>query len=222
MARDDAPPFARGETYYNRGASATINLTEPDGQTLGGVNLEGKEFTFEVNAQDQGNGYPTGQDPSGRPVRVKVVRNTSGISLKPGRIARFLAATTSASPFECQVDGYAHNQTTDVVAGVIDEFLPAAGVANNDLFYVVFDGPTQVVTGATTSITALPGTVLGPATYGTGPTDDLAGRVTTPDYTGATTPLAEAILNTIGYADGIAASTQTSFALPAVVHFRRW
>lgn len=220
MARDDAPPFARGETFYNSGASASISLTDPLG--LGGVNLEGKEFTFEVNAQDQGNGYPTGQDPSGRPIRVKVVRNSSGIALKPGRLARFLSATTSASPFECQVDGYVHLLTETVIAGVVDEFLPAAGVAPNDLFYVVFDGPTQVVTGATTSPTVTPGLALVPAAYGATSGDDLAGRVTLQDLTGATTPLADNIVNFIGFADGSAASTQTSFALPVVVHLRRW
>lgn len=219
MARDDAPPFARGETFYNSGASATISTTDPLG--LGGVNLEGKEYTFEVNAQDQGNGYPTGQDPSGRPIRVKVVRNSSGIALKPGRIARWLAATTSASPFECQVDGYAHLEA-DNIAGIIDEYLPAAGVANNDLFYVVFDGPTSVVTGATTAPTVTPGLVLVPAAYGATQGDDLAGRVTLQDLTGATAILAAQISNAIGFADGSAASTQTSFSLPIVAHLRRW
>src|SRR4051794_5355755 len=116
MARDEAAPFARGETYYNGG---TIDQSD-----LGGANLEGKEYVFEVNAPDD----PTKSDPSGRPVRVRVVRNKSGQNLKPARIAVFKAA----DPYETQVDGYAF-AVSDRPAGVIDEFLPSAGVPDGDL-----------------------------------------------------------------------------------------
>ena len=91
MARDETP-LARGETYYN---GETI-----DSNNLGGVNLEGKEFVFEVNAPDD---YAA-TDPSGRQVRVKVVRNRSGVNLKPARIAHF----NPADPYECSVDGYCY------------------------------------------------------------------------------------------------------------------
>jgi hypothetical protein len=219
MARDEAPPFARGETYYNNGATGVIPVTDSFGVAYGGINLEGREYTFEVNAQDQGTGYPAGQDPTGRPIRVKVVRNISGVPLLPGRVARFEAASTSTSPFECHVDGYAY-QATDVVAGIVDEFLPAAGVAPNDLFYVVFDGPTQVLTGATTVAAISPGSPLTPAFYGATQLDPLAGRVTVQGVTSAEPN--NAIEQFLGYADGTAATTATNTLVPAVVHLRRW
>jgi hypothetical protein len=46
MARDEAPPFERGGTYYRGGAI--------DASNLGGVNLEGKEWRFEDNAYGTG------------------------------------------------------------------------------------------------------------------------------------------------------------------------
>ncbi len=99
MSRDDAPPFPRGETWYN---GTTIDPTN-----LGGPNYEGKEYTCEVNAPDASALVWQQSDQSGRPVRVKVVRNMSGTTLYPARVAHFLAAST-ASAAECQVDGYCY------------------------------------------------------------------------------------------------------------------
>ena len=59
---------------------------------LGGVNLEGKEFVFEPNSQDDfGAQYSAayGPDPNGRPIQVNVVRNRSGIYLKGGLLAHY-------------------------------------------------------------------------------------------------------------------------------------
>jgi hypothetical protein len=212
MARDEAPPFARGETWYNGG---TIDPT--DNTTLGGVNIEGKEYVFEVNAQDQSTGFPTNQDISGRPVRVKVARNTSGVNLKGARLAHFQAASTASSPYETRVDGYC-TAVGDRPAGVIDEYLPPAGVVPNDLFYLVIDGPSQV-TNVTGAVTFNVGDTLVPATLGATRGDDLGGRVAEQVVTGATAALANNISNIVGYADAfIAATTGTIFN--AVVHLR--
>lgn len=127
MARDEAPPFARGETFYN-GATKDPIFSDP-------INYNGREYTFEPNSPD---GQDTG-DSSGRPIRVRVVQNKSGINLLPKRLAGY----TAVQPLECVVNGYYH-AATDILAGVIDEFLPAAGVANLDFFYVVVEGPTIV------------------------------------------------------------------------------
>jgi hypothetical protein len=43
MARDEAPPFARGETYFN-GTTKDPVFSDP-------LNYLGKEYVFEPNAQ---------------------------------------------------------------------------------------------------------------------------------------------------------------------------
>jgi hypothetical protein len=207
MARDDAPPFARGETFYNGGL---IDPSDPLG--LGGLNYEGKEFVFEVNAQDQGTGYPAGQDPTGRPIRVRVVRNVSGGALKGGRIAHYKAE----DPYECHVDGYCF-ALGDRPAGVIDEFLPPAGVPNNDLFYVVIDGPTLVQNTHTSPTTFAIGDKIVPTAGGASSvTDDLGGRVAKQDLTGATATLGNNIQHAIGYAAAADNTIDDKFA--AIVH----
>jgi hypothetical protein len=200
MSRQDHPPFARGETYANGG--------EIDANNLGGVNLEGKEFIFEVNAPND----PSGADPSGRPIHVRVVRNASGVNLKPRRVVRYKAA----DPLETQVDGYV-SALADRPAGVVDEFLPAAGVPANDLFYIVIDGPTELTQPATHASLAI-GDRLVPAA-GTSATNDDAGRVAKQDLTGATATLANNIQNVIGYAGQ--AHNVTNGTFKAVVHRAR-
>jgi hypothetical protein len=211
MARDDAPPWARGETFYNLGSAGTIDTADPLG--LGGVNYEGREYLFEVNSQDQGTGYPAGQDPSGRQIRVKVVRNRSAANLKPGRVAHFLAS--SSYPYETAVDGYC-KLLADRPAGIIDEFLPAGGVIPNDLFYLVIDGPT-LVTQAASPTSVVIGDRLVPAATGSTPTDDLAGRFAKQDETGATATLGNNIQNAFGFA--AAADNTANGLVAAVVHF---
>jgi hypothetical protein len=199
MARDEAPPFARGETFYNGGTIDTTNL--------GGPNLEGKEYTFEVNAPD---GYAQ-NDPSGRRIRVKVVRNTSGQNLLPKRLARFAAT----SPHGCYVDGYVSAPATEAIAGVIDEFLPAAGVVNNDLFYVVIEGPTTVQSVAS----GLSNIAIGDrveAASGTSATSSDAGRIN--KYAGS--PTAADVVAIVGRADQAQTSTSADTKINARVFGR--
>lgn len=196
MARDDAPPFARGETYYNGGPIDSTNL--------GGTNLEGKEFTMEVNDQDD----PLGSDPSGRPIRVKVVRNRSGQNLKGARVAHFSAASTA--PYETGVDGYTFAEG-DRPAGIIDEFLPPAGVVANDLFYLVTEGPSKVTNTSTPGTFAI-GQRIVPAIAGATVGDDLAGRVAPQVLTGATQLLADEVLNIVGFAGAADSTLNDPFA----------
>lgn len=127
MALKDTPLFARG---------ATAGVTAATDQTQ----LEGLVYEFEdLNWSDTG----VKSARSGKLVKCMIVRNTSGINLLPGRLARF--ATTGGSPLAClaRVDGYAGLVDAEAFAGVVDEWLPAAGVANNDLFYIVIQGPSR-------------------------------------------------------------------------------
>jgi len=224
MARDEAPPFARGETYYN---GDPIYLTDPLG--LGGENLLGKEFVFEPNSQDQmSGGYSNSStDPNGRPIRVKVVRNTSAVNLLPARLAHFdetgvadpvAGATTGvagARKLETGVDGYCY-QLADSPAGVVDEFLPAAGVVPWDLFYIVIDGPTVFTNQSAAPITTTIGANLVPATTGSTRGDNLAGRVALQDLTGASTVLGENLQNRVGKAEVVNTSSNATFA--GVIH----
>lgn len=201
MARDEAPPFERGATWYGGG---TINSSDLDAP-----NLEGKEFVFEPV---QPGAASTQADPSGRAVRVKVVRNRSGVNLKPARLVKFKAS----DPIEGSVDGYCY-AVGDRPAGVVDEYLPAAGVPDLDLFYVVIDGPTKVTQTHTSNSNLSIGDRLVPtAGGGSSATDDLSGRVLKQDLTGATAALAGNIQNCIGVAGE--ANNTVDAVIKAVVH----
>lgn len=187
MARDEAPPFARGNTFYNGMPIDTSNL--------GGPNLEGKEFVFEVNSPDDN----SPDDPSGRLIRVRIVRNVSTISLLPGRLAVF----QKTAPFETKVDGYTVG-VADRPAGVIDEFLPTIGVPPNDLFYLVIKGPAAAVT-VDSGLTALAiGDRVVPGTGTTKVSAD-AGKI---QKMGGT-PVVADMAARVGYADQVQAAATT-------------
>jgi hypothetical protein len=139
----------------------------------------------------------------------------SGQALLPGPIAKYkVAAGVNA---ETSVDGYTAS-VSDIPAGVIDEFLPPAGVPNNDLFYLGIDGPTQVETAKTGAVSIAQGNRLVPGT-GTSNTSDDAGRVAVQDLTGTGAAFANNIENRIGIAD--AAATTNNALINAVVHVHR-
>lgn len=213
MARDEAPPFARGETYAN-GSTEILNAASgPFG--LGGINLEGKEFVFEPNADAEGAPYGAlGPDPAGRLIRVRVVRNVSSINIKPKRVVKFQTGTVGVG-LETRVDGYV-SAVSDVPAGVSDEYLPAAGVPPQDLFYIVVEGPsigTAMATG-TPALTA--GAFLVPGAGTSAITDD-AGRVELQSLAGATTVLGANLQNRIGRADVPTTITTVNVNVPLVV-----
>jgi hypothetical protein len=83
----------------------------------------------------------TGRVRSNRVKTCIAVRNASGATLQGKRAVAFAAGSTT------DVSGYAR-VTNAVVAGVADEFLPAAGVAANDVFWVTVDGPTELQTSS--------------------------------------------------------------------------
>jgi hypothetical protein len=114
------PPFALGQTL---GVSSTSDGTG----WVGAV----KEFT-DINPT-------TGVIRSNRRKVCVAVRNTSGGALLPKKLVTFSGI------------GSADGQNTvagNEFVGVVDEFLPAAGVAANDVFWVTIEGPTEVVADA--------------------------------------------------------------------------
>lgn len=173
---------------FDRGQTAQTGLTTIDATVLN--NLEGSEF----DCQDVDPN--TGIVRTGRPIRLRCVRNKSGGALLPKRLVQF---STTAGEYGSWVTGYA--TVTADVAYPIDEYLPSTGVADNDLFYIVVSGPALVLTpldaGSDNVINV--GDVLNSLTAATSGATT-AGRVASADFTGATTPLAKQIKNRIGYA----------------------
>lgn len=117
------PPFSLGQTL---GVSSTSD----------GTGWVGTVKVFpDVNPT-------TGVIRSNRVKKCVAVRNTSAGALLPKRVVRFAVGTAGTAVFSA-VDGYAAVANNEVV-GVVDEFLPSAGVAVNDVFWVTVQGPTEV------------------------------------------------------------------------------
>lgn len=185
MARDEAPLFPRGGTYHG---GDTI-----DANDLGGTWLEGKEWLVE----DTING-------TGAYVRLRCVRNVSGISLYPKRLVRY-----KDGYFGRRVDGY--TTTTNEAGYPVDDAYGSTPIANNDLFWIVVDGPCKVVNGTTVATTTVvaerdPLSAL-TAAASTGASTTDAGRVRTVDMSGATAVLGNAILSIFGRAMSAAATS---------------
>lgn len=183
MARDDAPPFPLGETFY--GTDGTI-----DSNNLGGVNLEGKEWVFE-------DVHPTtGIVRTGRSKRCRIVRNVSGINLLPKRLGRFRLVGTD---YGHEIDGYT---VVNEEGYPIDEYLPAAGVRDDDLFWITIEGPAVCVT---TRDPASDGAVIDVGgwvvaeTAATSQSATTAGHVQAVDFA-TTDALATVVVNRVGRA----------------------
>ena len=142
------PGFGRGQTL-----GVTVKLYEAengDGSTVIGTR---KEFRDEDPK--------TGQLFSNRPVECIAVKNKTGSALLPGAVVRFKAAATSGQ-FSGGILGEVDATATasDVLLGVVDEYLPAAGVAADEVFWLVTRGPSTV-TKTATSVSA--GAAYGPS-----------------------------------------------------------
>jgi hypothetical protein len=120
---DSDPWFSRGQTL---GVSSTSDGTHIVGTPKWFVDVHPRTGVVNSNA----------------PVKCIAMRNTSGGAILPGA-----AVKAKASALLSEVDGSAG--VNDMVVGIADEYLPAAGVANNDIFWVVVEGPTTATTAAT-------------------------------------------------------------------------
>lgn len=204
MARDENPPFARGETFYN---GTTINSSD-----LGGLEHEGKTWVFEdilVNAA--GGAKP---QRSNRPVKCMCVRNVGAAAILPGQLVNL---QKSGVNYLGRVDGLSF--VTGQRGYPADEFLPAAGVPVNDLFWVVVEGPAICLTDLAQVVNIAVGdlvTALTAVTSGA----TTAGRVVGQDLTGSTALLGAQIQNRIGHA--ISAVTSGNTNSPLLVEVGKW
>lgn len=177
------PPFALGQTL---GVSSTAD----------GKGWVGCVKTFpDVNPV-------TGAIRSNRLKTCVAVRNTSGGALLPKRVVRFKIAASTAMFSE--VDGYAA-ATNEERVGVVDEHLPASGVANNDVFWVTVSGPTEVAVALSGSAVE-PGDRLAVITAATSGATT-AGRVTKSGVAAGTQLANDNGLGVIGLACGTGATT---------------
>lgn len=106
----------------------------------------------------------TGALKSNRTVECIAVKNTSGSALLPGAVAKFKDAAILS-----EVDGLA--TTSSQLMGVVDEYLPSAGVANGEVFWLVVRGPstvtktvTSVSNGASYGLSATAGSAAAQST----------------------------------------------------------
>lgn len=201
MSRDENPYFARGTTFN---AGNTINTSPFDG-----VYLEGKEFIFEdvdPRAAAASPGSSPGQR-TGRYVKCRIVRNVSGIALLPMRL---VSGDTTAPRYTTRANGYTDLAAQDWL-GVVDEYLPAAGVPANDLFWVTVAGPTLILTdlaGGANNVIAV-GTRMVALTAATSQATT-AGRVYPQDLTGATAVLGGQVYGVVGRALSAMTTAQTN------------
>lgn len=198
MARQENPPFPRGGTGTFYSDPFTI---DPGTNDNAGLALEGTEWVFEDKDFSQNGVAP---DRTNRLVTCRVVRNKSGGVLLPKRVAKVKIDGTVAELAGGQVTGYL--STVGDKGYPIDEFLPAAGVVDGDLFYVVVKGPATVTSssaGTTTLIVGQQAVADGLA----------AGKVVAQDTTATGANIYAQIQGAIGRAMTPVAAINTDFIL---------
>lgn len=171
-----------------------------------GAHLEGSEVEIELRNMATNPAPDYGVHAGGR-VRLMAVRNVSGINLLPGRLVCF---KNTSGLYGSQVDGYP-TTTAAQFAGVVDPFLPAAGVANNDIFWIVIAGPVlclSPLTGNGDNVWS-GGDALVAITAATSQCTT-AGRLIAQDLTGATALLANQVQNKVGRAMSACTTAETN------------
>lgn len=126
-------PFGLGQTYYG---GTTIDTSNYGGLQHEGLLTEFKTVAVRsagvlIDLPLRGGGY----------VLARCVRNVSGIALLPKRLVSYVATTDLDGK---RVDGYT-TTTAARPAGVIDPWLPATGVPNGDLFWIIEQGDVPVL-----------------------------------------------------------------------------
>src|SRR5687767_4980525 len=127
----------RGKTYL-KGPLRTPDTTGTTTKAIEGIIKTFRDLDY----SNVSNGVAAPR--SGGEVTCILVRNSSGIALLPGRVCVWKVNAVGK-----EVDGYTAEDALvgtrlAIPAGVVDEFLPAAGVADDDLFWLVVRGPCLV------------------------------------------------------------------------------
>jgi hypothetical protein len=213
MARNENPPFSRGETFNNGG---TITADASTG-LYGGYEHEGKIWEFEDLVYNQSGVVGSKQQRTNRMVKCMAVRNVSGIALLPSRLVSLQKGGTDGRFVLGRADGYSMAFAGSLVA-VVDEWLPAAGVPDKDLFWAVVAGPTTVTTdpaGTTATNVFAVGDEIVALTAAASTSSTTSGRVApyATALTSNTTFGVSYALNILGYALSAVTSGFTNGAL---------
>lgn len=179
------------------------NQLLPRGQydTAGFANQIGREKCFE----DLDWSLKTPTHRTQHDVRCRLVKNSAGIALEPGRLVTFKAGTNRT-----EVDGYATTTAADGKAVVVvDEFLPASGVPANGYFWVVTHGPAECLMPLSQVADISEDSILVALTAATSGSTT-AGRVGVQSLAGATAPLGNQINGAFGRALSAKSSSATN------------
>lgn len=123
----------RGKTYLT-GPNRTADSTATTSKAVMGLVKVFKDLDYSGTA-------PVKLPRSQNEVTAILVRNSSGISLLPK-----MAVVWKSGARGKEVDGYTTARPSAAIAGIVDEFLPSTGVANNDYFWLVVKGPCMCKT----------------------------------------------------------------------------
>ncbi len=199
MARDENPPFERGNTFWGPGSTPADSTS--------GKQYEGAEYRWEdINYSNSAAVKPVRSE---LPVVTRVVRNASSQTALAKQVVKLLATNHGQIDGQCIVNGQGP-------CVVVDEHLPAGGCLQNDLCHVVVEGPALVTNSSAASTITAGDRVVAATAATTGATT--AGRVITQDTTGATTPLANQIQNAVG----VAMSTTSTTQADVLIYVRRF
>jgi len=186
----------RGKGWHNTGSAITS-------ANYGGAEYEGTVRTF--GDFDVPSGTAPKSRRTGGDVVCKLVRNVSGFALTPKRLVSWASGYRNK-----RVAGYARTTACEV-AGVVDEFWPASGVPDGELFWLAVKGHHKILTslaGNGENVISAGDWLVALTAATTAATT--AGRASAIDLTGATSLLGTQILNRIGRAASAMTTAQTN------------
>ena len=123
MAENSVAPVARGDTFFKGG---TVDVD-------GGKHLQGLVHVFPNSDPDD-----TTKRRNGGNVICVLVRNTHSGAVTPGQVVIWKAAAHGTET------GAPASTLAEHVAGVVDDHLPSAGAAVNDLYWLIIRGDAKV------------------------------------------------------------------------------
>jgi len=176
----------RGKTYLT-GPNRTAASTGTTSKAIEGIKKTFKDLDYSsttgVYAPRTG-GY----------CRCVLVRNGMGRTALPK-----MAVTWANGKVGKEVDGFTVVESGPGVAGIVDEWLPAAGAAANDLFWIVTNGPSRCINAASAS-TIVHKAWVAAITAAASTTSTTAGRIVAVAATSESTTTLSHALNRIGQA----------------------
>ena len=198
------PPFGLGQVF---------GPTTPNDSLVGISGAYGDNWVGSVKEFADVNPV-TGAVRSNRRKVCIAVRNKSGAALLPKRVVTF---STTAGKLFSEVAGYSA-VTNEERVGVVDEFLPAGGVANEEVFWVTVEGPTEVAVGLSGTDVAAGDRLCAITAATSGATT--AGRVTPSALTAGTANPGNSGIGVIGYATSAGATTGANVLALVTARFR--